>query len=123
MTNATIDQATQQVESLFIAPARSYAALTLDYSEKLMATQYDTAKAYAEIGLNQVRAALDIKDAEGLRSYVEGQQQAAKDFSERLKSDTEKVVSLNQEFVQQSQKLAEDNMKSASKATTAKATK
>lgn len=122
MSNVNFDQANQQFESLFVSPARTYAALTLDYAEKLMSAQYDAAKAYAEVGMSQARAALDIRDAEGLRSYVEGQQKVARDVSERLKNDTEKVVSLNQEFVQQSQKLAEDNLKSVSK-TTAKASK
>ncbi|EPC00993.1 hypothetical protein L861_10500 [Litchfieldella anticariensis FP35 = DSM 16096] len=118
MSNATLDQATQQFESLFFAPARSYAALSLDYTEKLLAAQFDAVKAYSDVSLSQARAALDIKDAEGLRSYVEGQQKAAQDLSERLKDDAEKVVAMNQEFVQKSQKLAEDNLKAASKSTT-----
>ncbi|GGX87776.1 hypothetical protein GCM10007160_13940 [Litchfieldella qijiaojingensis] len=122
MSNATLDQTTEQFESLFFAPARTYATLTLDYTEKLMAAQFEAAKAYSDVGLSQARAALDIKDAEGLRSYVEGQQKVAQDISERLKDDAEKVAALNQEFVQKSQKLAEDNLKAASKST-AKAAK
>lgn len=118
MSNATLDQATQQFESLFFAPARSYAALSLDYTEKLLAAQFDAVKAYSDVSLSQARAALDIKDAEGLRSYVEGQQKVAQDLGERLKDDAEKVVAMNQEFVQKSQKLAEDNLKAASKSTT-----
>lgn len=117
MSNATFDQATQQFESLFFAPARAYAALTLDYTEKLVAAQFDAAKAYSDAGLSQARAVLDVKDAEGLRAYAEGQQKTAKELTERLKDDAEKVVAMNQEFVQQSQKLAEDNLKAASKAT------
>lgn len=117
MSNATFDQATQQFESLFFAPARTYAALTLDYTEKLVAAQFDAAKAYSDAGLSQARAVLDVKDAEGLRAYAEGQQKTAKELTERLKNDAEKVVAMNQEFVQQSQKLAEDNLKAASKAT------
>lgn len=117
MSNATFDQATQQFESLFFAPARAYAALTLDYTEKLVAAQFDAAKTYSDAGLSQARAVLDVKDAEGLRAYAEGQQKTAKELTERLKNDAEKVVAMNQEFVQQSQKLAEDNLKAASKAT------
>lgn len=116
MSNATIDQASQQFESVFFGPARAYAALTLDYTEKLLTTQYEAVKAYSDISLNQARAALDIKDAEGLRTYVEGQQKVAKDLSERVKGDAEKVVALNQEFVQKGQKLAEENIQTASKA-------
>ncbi|WP_192034990.1 phasin family protein [Halomonas sp. YLGW01] len=118
MSNTSFDQVTQQFESLFFGPARSYAAMSLDYTEKLMAAQFDAVKAYSDLGLGQARAALDVKDAEGLRSYVEGQQKVAKDVGERVKADTEKVVAMNQEVVQQAQKLTEESVKSASKAAT-----
>lgn len=116
MSNATINQATQQFETMFFGPARAYAALTLNYTEKLLAAQYDAVKTYTDLGLSQARAAIDVKDAEGLRTYVEGQQKVAKDLGERMKADAEKVVAMNQDFVQQGQKLTEESVKSASKA-------
>ncbi|MGB8712982.1 MAG: phasin family protein [Onishia taeanensis] len=116
MSNTNFDQVTQQFESMFFGPARAYAAMTLDYSEKLMAAQFDAAKAYSDLGLSQARAALDVKDAEGLRSYVEGQQKVAKEIGERAKADAEKVVAMNQEVAQQAQKLTEESVSSASKA-------
>lgn len=116
MSNTNFDQVTQQFESMFFGPARAYAAMSLDYTEKLMAAQFDAAKAYSDLGLNQARAALNVKDAEGLRSYVEGQQKVAKDVGERVKADAEKVVAMNQEVAQQAQKLTEESVSSASKA-------
>ncbi|MBD3895609.1 phasin family protein [Halomonas sp. ML-15] len=116
MSNANIDQATQQFESMFFGPARAYAALSIDYAEKLLNTQYEAVKAYSDVSMSQARAMLDIKDAEGLRTYVEGQQKVAKELSERVKGDAEKVVALNQDFVQKGQKLAEENIQTASKA-------
>ncbi|PAU78206.1 phasin family protein [Halomonas salipaludis] len=116
MSNATIDQATQQFESMFFGPARAYAALSIDYAEKLLNTQYEAVKSYSDVSMSQARAMLDIKDAEGLRTYVEGQQKVAKELSERVKGDAEKVVALNQDFVQKGQKLAEENIQTASKA-------
>ncbi|MDN3522290.1 phasin family protein [Halomonas ramblicola] len=104
---------TKQVESLFFGPARAYANLAVDYSEKLAHAQLDATKAYTDTGLAQLRTLLSVKDAEGLRSYMEGQQKVAKDLAERLKGDAEKVVSLQQDFVQQSQKLTEENVKQA----------
>lgn len=104
---------TKQFESLFFAPARAYANLAVDYSEKLAHAQLDATKAYTDTGLAQLRTLLSVKDAEGLRSYMEGQQKVAKDLAERLKGDAEKVVSLQQDFVQQSQKLTEENVKQA----------
>ncbi|MDY7115805.1 phasin family protein [Halomonas sp. SSL-5] len=104
---------TKQVESIFFAPARAYASLAVDYSEKLAHAQLDATKAYTDTGLAQLRTLMSVKDAEGMRAYMEGQQKVAKDLAERMKGDAEKVVSLQQDFVQQSQKLTEDNVKQA----------
>ena len=113
MQNFDTKQFTEQFESMFFGPARAYASLSVDYAEKLTNAQLEAGRAYTETGMAQLRALLDVKDAEGLRSYMEGQQKVAKDLTERLKGDAEKVVSLQQDFVQQSQKLTEDNVKQA----------
>ncbi|MFQ3789720.1 phasin family protein [Halomonas sp. A29] len=110
-------------EAMLLGPARAYAALSIDYTEKLLGAQFESAKAYADTSLAQARVLLDVRDADGLRSYVEGQQQFAKDMTERLKGDAEKVVSLNQDFMQQSQKLAESSLKQAQQATASQAAK
>ncbi|XKH61735.1 phasin family protein [Halomonas sediminis] len=104
---------TKQIESMMFGPARAYAALSVDFTEKLVNAQLDASKAYADNGLAQLRSLMNVKDAEGLRSYMEGQQQAAQDLVERLKKDAEKVVSLQKDFVQQGQKLTEENVKQA----------
>lgn len=116
MNNINFGKTTEQLETFFFGPARAYAAMSLDYSEKLVGAQLDAFKAYSDASLSQARAAMDIKDAEGLRSYIEGQQNVAKDLGERVKGDAEKVVALNQDFAQQSQKLVENSVKSASQA-------
>ncbi len=112
---------TQQFDALFFGPARAYASLAVDYTEKLAHAQLDATKAYTDTGLAQLRTLMTVKDAEGLKSYMEGQQKVAKDLAERLKGDAEKVVALQQDFVQQSQKLTEENVKQA-QATATKAT-
>jgi phasin family protein len=114
MSKATTDKATEQFESQFVAPARAYGALALEYYEKLTAAQLEAARAYTDMNLAQARAWIDVKDAEGLKQVVESQQKVAQEMSERLKGDTEKVVSLSQEFLQKGQKLVEENVKAAS---------
>ncbi|HSH57977.1 MAG TPA: phasin family protein [Halomonas sp.] len=131
MTNAfafdTKQFDTAQIDSMFLAPARAFAALSLDYTEKLVNAQLEATKAYTDLNLAQLRRLVEVKDAEGLKSYVEGQQEAAKQLTERLKGDAEKVVALQQEFVQESQKLTEGSVKqvqeSVEKATASAASK
>merc|ERR1712000_145906 len=97
---------TQQFDNLFMAPARAYMSLSIDYSEKLLNAQLDANKAYVDTGIAQMRQLMSVKDAEGL-------QKVAKELAERVKGDADKVVSLQQDFLQKSQKLTEDNVKQA----------
>lgn len=113
---------TAQFENMFFAPARAYASLNVDFAEKLVHAQLEASKAYVDTGLAQARALLDVRDADGLRSYMESQQKVAKDLTERLKDDAEKVVALHQDYVSKSQKLTEESTKQAS-AAAAKATR
>ncbi|SFU65762.1 phasin family protein [Halomonas korlensis] len=115
MQNFDTKQITGQFESMFFAPARAYAELSVDYTEKLINAQLDAGKAYSDTSLAQLRNLMNVKDAEGLREYMEGQQQVAKDLTERLKGDAEKVVALQQDFVKDSQKLTEENVKQSQK--------
>ncbi|APE32500.1 phasin family protein [Halomonas aestuarii] len=104
---------TAQVDSMFFAPARAFAALSVDFTEKMVNAQLDATKAYADTNLAQLRKLVEVKDAEGLKSYLEGQQEVAKELTERLKGDAEKVTALQQEFAQESQKLTESSVKQA----------
>jgi|TARA_R110002020_G_scaffold2983_3_gene13762 phasin family protein len=113
MRTLNTNEMTQQFDNMFMAPVRAYMALSIDYSEKMINAQMDASKAYVDTGIAQMRQMMDVKDAEGLRSYMEGQQKVAKELAERVKGDTDKVVSLQQDFIQKSQKITEDNVKQA----------
>ncbi len=104
---------TAQVDSMFIAPARAFAALSVDFTEKMVNAQLEATKAYTDTNLAQLRKLVEVKDAEGFKSYLEGQQEVTKELTERLKNDAEKAVALQQEFAQESQKLTEASVKQA----------
>ncbi|WP_172118425.1 phasin family protein [Halomonas hibernica] len=103
----------QQFDNVFMAPARAYAALTIDYAEKMLNAQVEANQAYAETGINQLRQLTSVKDPQGLRNYMEGQQQVVKQLAERVKGDADKVVSLQQDYFKKSQKLTKENVKQA----------
>jgi len=113
MRTLNTNEMTQQFDNMFMAPVRAYMALSVDYTEKMVNAQMDASKAYVDTGIAQMRQMMEVKDAEGLRSYMEGQQKVAKELVERVKGDTDKVVSLQQDFIQQSQKITEANVKQA----------
>ncbi|HDZ48279.1 hypothetical protein LCGC14_0210400 [marine sediment metagenome] len=113
MRTVNTNEMTQQFDNMFMAPMRAYMALSVDYTEKMINAQMDASKAYVDTGIAQMRQMMDVKDAEGLRSYMEGQQKVVKELAERAKGDADKVVSLQQDFIQKSQKITEDNVKQA----------
>jgi phasin family protein len=114
MNNDLFAKYTEQAEKLFMAPTRAYAKLAVDYSQKLMDAQLEAARTYSELGLQQARAAMDIRDTSALQQYAEKQQAVAKDLGERVKADGEKVVALNQDFANEARKLVESSAQSAS---------
>ena len=115
MSNETLNTVNEQIQKL-VAPSRSFIGLSVEQAEKLVSLQLETAASYMELGFQQVRAALDVKDPKGLQAYVEGSRKVAEDLGERVKGDAEKVVSLQREFAEKAQKLAQDNVSSFAKA-------
>lgn len=113
MNTFNTNEMNQQFDNFFMAPARAYAALTIDYAEKMLNAHVNASQAYSEIGIAQLRQLTRIKDPEGLRHYMEGQQQVVKQLAEQAKGDADKVVALHQDYFQKSQKLTEDSVKQA----------
>lgn len=116
MSMDTFTKYNEQAEKMVMGPTRDYAKLAMEYAERMIEAQMEAAKTYTEIGMGQARAMLDIKDTKGLQAYAEGQQKIARDLTDRVKGDAEKVVALNQDFVNEARKLVESNVKTASDA-------
>lgn len=109
-----MQQVNQQFEKTF-APVRNYTNLALDHAEKLAELQYNAAKAYVNLGLEQARAALEIKDQNDVQAFVSKQQKLAQTVADRVKGDLEKVVELQKEFADGSRKVVESGVAPAAK--------
>lgn len=111
--NKTADKTSQQFESVFVSPMRSYTLSALDYYEQLISAQIDATRAYSDMTIAQARTWLDVKDADSFKKAMESQQKTASDLMERMKGDSEKVTSISQNFMQDSQKTAAENTNKA----------
>nr|WP_295713087.1 phasin family protein [uncultured Halomonas sp.] len=111
--NKATDKTTQQFESAFVSPMRSYTLTALDYYDQLFSAQMDAFRAYSDMAISQARTWLDVKDADSFKKAMDSQQKTASNFMERVKGDTEKVTSIGQSFAQDSQKQAEEATKNA----------
>lgn len=121
--NGSAEKTSQQFDAIFVSPMRSYTRAALDYVDQLTHAQLDAARAYTDMTLAQARTWLDVKDVDSFKRAVESQQKTASNLMERVKGDTEKMSSLSQNFIQDSQKSVEESANkaksAASQATTA----
>ena len=117
MTNPTINQVNEQFEKFFGGPARAFADLTINHVEAMVNTQVEASRAYADLGMKQIRTALEIKQPQDVQGYIQGQQTVAKELGERLKGDAEKVVDLNRKFAEEAQKLSQQSAQNVQAAT------
>ena len=92
------------------APVKQFNALVVNHIEKLTQFQLTTAQSYAELGLGQLRSALEIADAKGLQDYVSGQSKLAESVGKKLAADAEALAALNKEFATTVQKLAQESV-------------
>ncbi len=116
MSNEAVTQMQSQIEKTVAGPARTYASLMLDHFEKLATLQFEAARTYADTGVQQARAALEVKNPSDIQAYFDNQQKVARELGERIKGDFDKVASLNQAFAQNAQKVAQESAQTVSKA-------
>ncbi|MCS4505461.1 hypothetical protein KBTX_02213 [wastewater metagenome] len=116
MNQLNFDQFNQQIEKNLLTPTRDLTVMALDHFEKLAEVQFEAGKAYTDMGVQQLRALLNVRDQKGVQDYVESQQKLAQSVTDRLKGDAEKVVALNQEFTEKAQKAVQQNVTNATKA-------
>jgi len=104
------DRAKGQFDSSIVDPVRAFGSLTSNYYEELFSAQFDAVRAFADTSLAQSRSWLYVKDSDSFRQVVEEQQQAIREMSERLKADADKIRSLSQDYLRESQQLATESM-------------
>lgn len=93
----------------FVAPVRKFNALVVDHAEKLAQFQLEAAQSYTSLSLENLRSALEIKQPQDLQQYVGRQQAVAETVGKKLSDDANALAGLNKGFVEQMQKLAQEN--------------
>jgi len=116
MNNVSADQISKRFESMVLAPAQAYTQLTLEYTEKLVSAQISAMQACADIGLRHARGLFDIRSVQDLPGYLESQQSAIQTLNNQLTNEAEKLVAMNQEYVDKAQLLTESNVREIARA-------
>jgi phasin family protein len=116
MNNVSADQISKRFENVMWAPMQAYAHLTLEYTEKLVNAQFSAMQACADVGLRHARGLFDIRSLQDLPGYLESRQSVIQTLNSQLTTETERLVAMNQEYVNKAQQLTESNVREIARA-------
>ena len=110
MNKEIISTFTEQTKSA-VAPVQGLNRLVVDNAEKLVALQIASVQSYYALGFANLKALLEVHDAEAFKAYIGKQSELVKSVSERLASDAKAVAELGSDFGTEAQKLGKESVK------------
>ncbi len=96
-----------QVEKYF-EPVKQLNALAIENVEKFIDVQLKALKDNTKIGVEQLKSASEIKDVEGLKTYLTNQAEIAKTVSERFVKDAQTAIELGTSYSNEVQNVIND---------------
>ncbi|MBE0483806.1 MAG: phasin family protein [Bacterioplanes sp.] len=110
---------TEQAKNMY-APMAKFNSLFVENMEKMTDFQLNAIKAYAEMGLDQMKKASEIKDADSVRTFTASQAEAATALNKKIMEDAKALSDMAMEFKTQVEGLVEEaRATAATTATTA----
>ncbi|WP_430462929.1 phasin family protein [Thalassolituus sp. LLYu03] len=120
MQESILNAFTEQAKSMY-APLAKFNSLFVDNMEKMTDFQLSAIKAYAEMGIEQMKKAADIKDADTMRTFTAAQAEAATALNKKIMEDAKAFSDMAMEFKTQVESIMEEARSSAqASATTTK---
>jgi phasin family protein len=114
MTTAKSSTQSKQIEQ-FVAPYAAFNKLVYDNVEKLVGLQMDAMQKYAQIGLENWKASLAIKDVNDLQEFAQRQRDIMQDITSKMIADAKVASELGGAFITDARKLVQDNVEQATK--------
>lgn len=93
-----------QIEEV-LAPARSLNELAFANVERLVNLQIDSTRKYADICLQNMREAFEIKDLSAAQAYMVKQREVAQNVTENLVNDAKAVAEIGRQYTDKVQKV------------------
>lgn len=111
----TVEDINKQFEKA-AEPVRKFQAALIEHAEKATQFHLEAARRYSDLALSQVREASTLNSAEGVQGYMQKAPQVARETSETVVADAQKLAQMNQAFGEALRKIAEDNVTSVAQA-------
>lgn len=97
MQDNIINAFAEQAKSMY-APLTKLNSLMVDNMEKMTEFQLSTIKSYAELSIDQMKKAVEIKDAESLRNFSSAQAEVASTVNKKIMEDAKVLSDLANDF-------------------------
>ncbi len=109
MYEQLLSQLTEQSQK-FAMPVNEITTLTVDYIEKLSQFQVNAVKSYTDLGMDQLKNAAEIKDAESLQAFIQKQTDVASSVSKKIAEDAQTLAKMGEVFATDIQTLAQKDL-------------
>ncbi|MCT7358537.1 MAG: phasin family protein [Thalassobium sp.] len=107
----------EQAKTMY-APMAKFNSLFVDNMEKMTEFQLNAIKSYADMGLEQMKKAADVKDAESMRSFTATQAETASALNKKVMDDAKAFSDMAMEFKTQIEGIMEEARSTAAASTT-----
>lgn len=97
MQDNVINAFNDQAKAMY-TPMAKFNSLLVESMEKMTEFQLNTIKSYAEIGLGQMKNAVTIQDAEGLRQFTASQAEATSIINKKILEDAKVMSDMAADF-------------------------
>jgi phasin family protein len=91
-----------------MAPSKALTALSIQKTESLIALNTQLMHKYSAMSIANAKAAIELKDADGLKAYFEKQADVVKEVMESLAEDGKAMAKIGEEYATEVQKLVTD---------------
>ncbi|MBM97304.1 MAG: phasin family protein [Oceanospirillaceae bacterium] len=120
MQDTIVNAFTEQAKTMY-APMTKFNSLFVENMEKMTDFQLNAIKSYAEMGLDQMKKASEIKDAESMQSFTAAQAEAASALNKKIMDDAKVFSDMAMDFKTKVESIVEEaRTTAATTATTAK---
>lgn len=90
------------------APMRKLNTLMVENMEKMTDFQIEAMKSYSKMGVNQLKNAAEVKDADSVRDFTAAQAELMSTLSKKVLEDAKSMADMTMEFKQEVEKIVED---------------
>jgi len=120
MQDTILNAFNEQAKTMY-APMTKFNSLFVENMEKMTDFQLNAIKSYAEMGLDQMKKASEIQDADSMRTFTAAQAEAASALNKKIMEDAKTFSDMAMDFKTQVETIMEEaRTTAATTATTAK---